>query len=80
MIVLRSQTGLTGSGSHRSSYGGFGGGHPHFHRIPVRQQPNLVSSPAHLTYKEGIVMSCILPIDGLCCRTVVGFGKSEVSR
>ena len=31
MVVLRSQTVLTGSGSHRSAYGGFGGGHPHFH-------------------------------------------------
>ena len=30
-VALRSQTVLTGSGSHRSSYGGFGGGHPHFH-------------------------------------------------
>ena len=30
VVALRSQTGLTGFGSHRSSYGGFGGGHPHF--------------------------------------------------
>jgi hypothetical protein len=30
-VVLRSQPTLTGSGSHRYSYGGFGGGHPHFH-------------------------------------------------
>jgi hypothetical protein len=30
-VALRSQTGLTGSGSFRSSYGGFGGGHPRFH-------------------------------------------------
>jgi hypothetical protein len=30
-VALRSQTVLTGSGSHRYSYGGFGGGHPHFH-------------------------------------------------
>ena len=29
-VALRVQTVLTGSGSHRSSYGGFGGGHPHF--------------------------------------------------
>ena len=29
-VVLRSQTVLTGSGSHRYSYGGFGGGHPRF--------------------------------------------------
>jgi hypothetical protein len=27
-VALRSQTGLTGSGSHRYSYGGFGGGYP----------------------------------------------------
>jgi hypothetical protein len=27
-VALRSQAVLTGSGSHRSSYGGFGGGHP----------------------------------------------------
>ena len=30
-VALRSQTVLTGSGSYRISYGGFGGGHPHFH-------------------------------------------------
>jgi hypothetical protein len=30
-VGLRSQTGLTGSGSHGSSYGGFGGRYPHFH-------------------------------------------------
>ena len=30
-VALRSQTGWTGSGSHRYSYGGFGGGHPHLH-------------------------------------------------
>ena len=30
-VVLRPQRGLTGSRSHRYSYGGFGGGHPHFH-------------------------------------------------
>jgi hypothetical protein len=29
-VALRPQTVLTGSGSHRYSYGGFGGGHPHF--------------------------------------------------
>ena len=41
-LPCRSQTGLTGSGSHRSSYGGFGGGHPHFHphaRPPVTRLP-----------------------------------------
>jgi len=31
-VALWPQTALTGSGSHRYSYGGFGGGHPHFHR------------------------------------------------
>ena len=30
-VALRSQTVLTGSGSHRSCYGGFGEGYPHFH-------------------------------------------------
>jgi len=30
-LWVRSQAVLTGSGSHRSSYGGFAGGHPHFH-------------------------------------------------
>ena len=30
VVVLRSQPGLTGSGSPIRSYGGFGGGHPHF--------------------------------------------------
>jgi hypothetical protein len=43
VVALRSQTGLTGSGSHRSSYGGFGGGHPHFHRHSGRRQPNLTN-------------------------------------
>ena len=37
-VALRSQTGLTGSGSHGSSYGGFGGGHPHFHPHSTWQQ------------------------------------------
>jgi hypothetical protein len=45
-VALRSQAGLTGSGSHRSSYGGFGGGHPHFHPHTRRPKPNLVSHPA----------------------------------
>ena len=39
-VALRSQTGLTGSGSHRSSYGGFGGGHPPFHPHTACRQPN----------------------------------------
>ena len=39
-VALRSQTVLTGSGSHRYSYGGFGGGHPHFHRHADCRQPN----------------------------------------
>jgi hypothetical protein len=30
-VALRSQPGLAGSGSLGYSYGGFGGGHPHFH-------------------------------------------------
>jgi hypothetical protein len=30
-VALRPQTVLTGLGSHRYSYGGFGGGHLHFH-------------------------------------------------
>jgi hypothetical protein len=34
-VALRPQTGLTGSGSHRSSYGGFGGGHPTSTCIPA---------------------------------------------
>ena len=35
---------LTGSGSHMPSYGGFGGGHPHFHPHADWQQPNLTIS------------------------------------
>ena len=40
-VALRSQTVLTGPGSHGSSYGGFGGGHPHFHPHTGRRQPSL---------------------------------------
>jgi hypothetical protein len=40
-VALRSQTVLTGPGSHGSSYGGFGGGHPHFHPHAGRRQPSL---------------------------------------
>jgi hypothetical protein len=32
-VAVRSQAGLTGSGRHRYSYGGFGGGHLHLHVI-----------------------------------------------
>ncbi len=39
-VALRSQTALTGSGSHRYSYGGFGGEHPHFHPHADCRQPN----------------------------------------
>jgi len=41
-VALRSQTGLTGSGSHRYSYGGFGGGH-------LRFQPHTDCRPPNLT-------------------------------
>ena len=57
-VALRSQTGLTGSGSHRSSYGGFGGGHPHFHphrRPPATQSHQLSAVPTH--YRRGDVTS-----------------------
>ena len=40
-VALRSQTVLTGSGSPRYSYGGLGGGHPHFHPHTGGQKPNL---------------------------------------
>jgi hypothetical protein len=40
-VALRSQTVLTGSGSPRHSYGGSGGGHPHFHLHTSGREPNL---------------------------------------
>ena len=45
-LSCRSQTALTGSGSHRSSYGGYGGGHPHFHPHAGCSQPDLTSPAA----------------------------------
>jgi hypothetical protein len=47
-VALRSQTVLTGSGSHRSSYGRFGGGHPHF-------RPHNVCRPTSLSSGLGVV-------------------------
>ena len=38
-VALRSQTVLTGSGSHRYSYGGFGGGHRTSTRMPTVGSP-----------------------------------------
>ena len=40
-VMLRSQPGLTGSGSPIRSYSGFGGGHPHFRLNADCRQPDL---------------------------------------
>ena len=48
VVALRSQPGLTGSGSHGPSYGGFGGGHPHFHPHTGRRWPDLITWPCQL--------------------------------
>jgi hypothetical protein len=40
-VALRPQPGLTGSGSYGPSYGGFGGGHSHFHPHAGCRQPDL---------------------------------------
>jgi hypothetical protein len=45
LVALRSQTALTGPGRHVPSYGGFGGGHPHFHLHVSGESPNLGHHP-----------------------------------
>ena len=61
-VALRSQPGLTGSGSHRYSYGGFGGGHPHFHPHTGCQHPNLTSHPARLRPMPALLPTFVVPI------------------
>ena len=61
-VALRSQPGLTGSGSHRYSYGGFGGGHPRFHRHTGCQQPNLTSHPVLLRLMPVLQPTFVVPI------------------
>jgi hypothetical protein len=51
-VGLRSQTVLTGSGSPRYSYGGLGGGHPHFH--PAYQRPEAGSHNLALSAWESV--------------------------
>jgi hypothetical protein len=46
VVALRSQTGLTGSGSHRSSYGGFGGRTPTFPPACSPPAPQKFSLPS----------------------------------
>ena len=41
-VAQRPQAVLTGSGSHRYSYGGFGGGHPRFHLHTDCRQPDVL--------------------------------------
>jgi hypothetical protein len=64
-VVLRSQTVLTGSGSHRYSYGGFGGGHPHFHPHNGGRKPNFTSLV--LSAWEVCGVADPLPADRLIC-------------
>ena len=61
-VALRPQPGLTGSGSHRYSYGGFGGGHPHFHRHTGCQHPNLTSHPVRLRLMPVLLPTFVVPI------------------
>jgi hypothetical protein len=56
-VVQRSQPGLTGSGSHRHSDGGFGGGHRAFTRIPAAGTPIRFSagrSPSYDRHGSGL--------------------------
>jgi len=71
-VALQPQMGLTGSGSHIPSYGGFGGGHRHFHPHTSRGKP----APG---CRFGANMSRCA---ALCCRTtyplVCNFDRSTV--
>ncbi len=66
-VALRPQTGLTGSGSHIPSYGGSGGGHPHFHRHSGSRQSSLTkpalsaweSVPSGLLYGLSCKAGCL---------------------
>ena len=64
-VALRQQTALTGSGSHRSSYGGFGGGHPHFH--PHTGCGNPISPKLALSAWELYGAARLPPADWLTC-------------
>ena len=68
-VALRQQTALTGSGSHRSSYGGFGGGHPHFH--PHTGCGNPISPKLALSAWEVCGATARLPTDWLICGSTV---------
>jgi hypothetical protein len=68
-VAGRAQTDLTGSGSRRSSYGGFRGGYPHFHPHTGTAQ----RSPRcyrHLT-RRLFYESCRLGTLNMSCATVI---------
>ena len=71
-VALRSQRGLTGPGSPGYSYGGFGGGHPHFHPHTGWRQPNLT-----LTRLLGRVTRCGLSPRGGSLRLSSGSVRAD---
>ena len=74
-VALRPQTALTGSGSHRSSYGGFGGGHPHFH--PHNGCENPISPKLALSAWELYGAVRLQPADSVTCANLNGLTVSD---